>query len=99
MKLVDTLEQNIYLVGSIAESDVFKNEFVDTLLDVRNKIDDEYGVIPVMGMSKNTLCWLKRLFGMDSSYSETENAKFFWLMEIRVLDMRDGLIDFYIDNN
>ena len=99
MKLVGTLEQNIYIQTSIACMDDFKDEFVDRLLKVRDEIDDAYGEAPVLVMSKNTFVWFKRLFMTDSSWVESVDGTSFWLMDIRLLDMRNGLFDFYISDN
>lgn len=99
MKLVGTLEQNIYVPTSIVYMDDFKDKFVDRLLKVRDKVEDEYGVTPVLAMSQNTFVWFKRLFMGDGSWIETIDKTSFWLMNIIILDMRSGLFDFYIDDN
>lgn len=99
MKLVGTLEQSIYHPVWAISNDNFKDELVDKILKIRDDVEDKYGTYPVMAMSKNTFVWFKRLFGKDSSYKETLNDVHFWLMNIAQLDMRDGLIDFYIDNS
>lgn len=97
MNLLNSMEQNIYVNGAIANSEDFKNTFVDRMLDIRDKVELESGYTPVIGMSRNTFIWFKRLFCKDFSYVEIGDITTFWRMEIRVMDMRDGLIDFYID--
>lgn len=98
MKLVGSMEQSIYVNGSIANSDDFKDEFVDKILEIRDKVDDEYGKLPFMGMSRNTFIWFKGLFSKDMAYVETTTNTLFWLMDVRLLDMRDGLFDFYLED-
>lgn len=99
MNLVGSVEQDIYLSQSIVNTDDFKDWFVDKLLENRDLICDKFGVMPLMAMSLNSFTWLKRLFMKDSAWVETtEGTSSFWLMNIVVLDMRNGLFDFYIDN-
>ena len=96
MRLVATKEQNVYLMGSVVNSDVFKDDFVDDLLEIRDGVFDEYGEYPIIGMSSNTSSWFRRLFVKDGAYKDGVTPSF-WLMPIHVMDMRDGLIDFYVE--
>lgn len=95
MKLVNSMEQNIYLSGGVVNTDSFKDDFVDKLLKIRDDVSDEYNEFPTIGMSSNTLSWFRRLFRNDTAYDDGIIERF-WLMPIHVVDMRDGLIDFYI---
>lgn len=99
MRLVGALERNIYTNGNIVNSDSFKDKLVDDMLEIRDKASDNYGEIPIIAMSRNTFTWFKKLFQKDSSYKETLTNTLFWLMDVRVFDMRDGLIDFYIEDD
>ena len=99
MKLVGTLEQNIYIPTSIVYMNDFKDEFVDKLLKIRDEVEDRYGVLPTLAMSQNTFAWFKRLFKADSTWIETIDRTSFWLMNIVTLDMRNGLFDFYVEDD
>ena len=96
MKLVDSIEQSIYVNGAVTNNDDFKNDFADRLLEVRDAIYDETGKYPQIGMSRNTSSWFTRLFQGDIGYRQGWTPKF-WLMPVVVMDMRDGLIDFYVE--
>ena len=99
MRLVNSMRQDIYLNGAIANSDDFKDGFVDELLKIRDCTIDKSGQFPIITMSSNTFNWFKRLFQTDSSFvaDRFDGYGRFWAMEIKVADMRDGLIDFYIN--
>lgn len=99
MKLLNTLNQNINLPISYIQSNDFKDNFVDKLLDIRDDISDRHGVFPVLAVSSNTYTWLKRLFGFEITFLEVADGTFFWGMRILQLDMRDGLFDFYLEEN
>ena len=77
MTLINSMEQNINLPGSIVCSDDFKDEFVDRILDIRDAIHDKFGDFPIIGVS------------VDKTI--------FWGCELRRIDMRDGLFDFYVE--
>lgn len=96
MKLVNSFEQNINIVGSIVNSDDFKDNFVDKILDIRDDIHDRFGDYPIIGVSANTYNWMKKLFGNEISFLETVDKSFFWGCELRRLDMKDGLFDYYV---
>ena len=95
-KLVYSIEQNVYTMGAVVNSDDFKDIFVDKLLEVRDAVFDKYGEYPSIGVSNNTFSWFKRLFSKDPSYVDGWTPKF-WLMPICVMDMKDGLFDFYVE--
>ena len=96
MALVKSFEQNISLPGSMVNSDDFKDNFVDKILDIRDDIHDRFNDYPVIGVSANTYNWMKRLFGNEITFLETVDKSFFWGCELRRIDMRDGLFDYYI---
>lgn len=96
MVLINSFTQNINLVGSIVNSDDFKDNFVDKILDIRDGIHDKFHDFPIIGVSVNTYNWMKKLFGNEITFLETVDKTVFWGCELRRLDMRDGLFDFYI---
>ena len=98
MRLVGTLEQNIYTPASIVSMNDFKDEFVDRLLEIRDKVEDKYGVIPTLAMSQNTFAWFKRLSKTDGAWIETIEKTSVWVMNIVMLDMKNGLFDFYLED-
>ena len=97
MTLVNSLAQDINLPGSIVCSDSFKDDFVDKILDIRDAVHDKFGDFPIIGVSANTYNWMKKLFGNEISFLETADKTIFWGCELRRLDMRDGLFDFYVE--
>lgn len=97
MTLINSMEQNINLPGSIVCSDDFKDGFVDRILDIRDAVHDKFGDFPTIGVSANTYNWMKKLFGNEISFLETVDKTIFWGCELRRIDMRDGLFDFYIE--
>lgn len=97
MALLKSFEQNINLPGSFVSRGEFKDDFVDKILDVRDEIHDGFGDFPVIGVSANTYNWLKKLFGNEISFLEAVDKTIFWGCELRRIDMRDGLFDFYIE--
>ena len=97
MTLINSMEQNINLPGSIVCSDDFKDEFVDRILDIRDAVHDKFGDFPIIGVSVNTYDWMKKLFGDEISFLETVEKTIFWACELRRIDMRDGLFDFYVE--
>lgn len=96
MKLINSFTQNINLPCSFIGTDEFKDDFVDKILDIRDEIHDRFGDFPIIGVSANTYTWMKRLFGGEISFLETVDKTIFWGCELRGLDMKDGLFDFYI---
>ena len=96
MVLVNSFAQNINLPGSMVNTDNFKDNFVDKVLDIRDAIHDKHGVFPIIGVSANTYNWMKRLFFFFITFLETVDKTIFCGCELRRLDMRDGLFDFYI---
>ena len=82
MTLINSMEQNISLPG---------------FLDIRDAIHDKFGDFPIIGVSVNTYDWMKKLFGNEISFLETVEKTIFWGCELRRLDMRDGLFDFYVE--
>jgi hypothetical protein len=40
---------------------------------------------------------MKKLFGNEISFLETVDKTIFWGCELRRIDMRDGLFDFYVE--
>ena len=97
MVLINSFAQNINLPGSIVNTDNFKDEFVDKILDVRDEIHDRFHDFPIIGVSVNTYNWMKRLFGNEITFLETVDKTIFWGCELRRIDMRDGLFDFYVE--
>ena len=97
MRLINSFEWNINLPGSIANSDTNKDNFVDRIIDVRDKISERFDEYPVIGVSPTTYNWIKRLFGNEISFLEAVDKTMFWGCELRRVDMRDGLFDFYIN--
>ena len=96
MVLVNSFTQNINLPGSIVNADNFKDDFVDKILDIRDAIHDKFGVFPVICVSTTTYDWMKRLFVNEITFVEFVDKTIFWGCELRRVDMRDGLFDFYI---
>lgn len=96
MVLVNSFTQNINLPGSMVNTDDFKDNFVNKILDIRDAIHDKHCVFQIIGVSANTYNWMKKLFGNEITFLETVDKTIFWGCELRRLDMRDGLFDFYI---
>ena len=97
MVLINSFAQNISLPGSIVNTDNFKDELVDKILDVRDEIHDKFHDFPIIGVSVNTYNWMKRLFSNEITFLETVDKTIFWGCELRRIDMRDGLFDFYVE--
>lgn len=97
MNLIKSFEWNINLRGGIANSDTNKDNFVDRIIDTRDSIVDRFHEYPVIGISPTTYNWIKRLFGNEISFLEAVDKTMFWGCELRRVDMRDGLFDFYIN--
>lgn len=97
VNLLNSFSQDINVRGEIVNSDTFKDDFVDRILDIRDSIHDRFHDFPVICVSDNTYNWMKRLFGNEFSFFETVDKTIFWGCELRRSDMRDGLFDFYID--
>lgn len=97
MKLLNSFLQDINIRGEIVNSDNFKDELVDKILDIRDDTHDKFGVFPIICVSANTYNWMKRLFGNEISFLETIDKTIFWCCELRRFDMKDGLFDFYLD--
>ena len=97
MTIINSFNQNINLPCSIVCSDDFKDNFIDRILDIRDEIHDRFNEFPVICVSDKTYIWIKRLFGNEISFLETVDKTVFWGCELRSVDMRDGLFDFYIN--
>ena len=68
MVLVNSFAQNINLPGSMVNTDDFKDNFVDKILDIRDDTHDKHGDFPIIGVSANTYNWMKKLFGNEISF-------------------------------
>lgn len=97
MVLVNCFEENINVPVSFVSNDGFKDAFVDKAIAIRDAIRDKHDTMPVFAMSSNTFNWFRRVFQGDIGYVEKEYKTFFWGMDVRLMDAKDGLFDFYLD--
>lgn len=97
MVLVNCFEENINIPVAFVNNDGFKDSFVDKAINIRDGVRDKYDKMPVFTMSSRTFNWFKRLFYEDIGYVEKDHKTFFWGMDVRLMDAKDGLFDFYLD--
>lgn len=99
MIIIEKMKVDIYTPMPIAMSNNYKDNLIDNLIYIRDKIRTRYNQEPVLSCSTATDYYLERLFKSEKIYKRDFNNTTFWAMPLYVTSPESGYIYFSIKEN